>query len=401
MLKRRQKFIQKKLNEFEHFVVDVIYERETTGVAVVFAALLRCLSVVFGLIARLRLKLYQGRIFQQAHLGCLVVAVGNITVGGTGKTPVVEKFARALAAKGRKVAILSRGYKSRSEPGWRKLVRVFKGEPEPPPRIVSSGAGPELPPDVAGDEPWMLAKNLPGVMVIVDKDRVSAGRYAIRKFGVDTIILDDGFQYLPMKAQINLLLVDKNNPFGNGHLLPRGILREPIHHMSRANYVLVTKSDGKPDEELFETLREHKPGLEIMECTHRPKFLQEVNGPELLPLSALQGAHVAAFSGIAVPEGFENFLRQHGAEIRFVKRFNDHYRFTFEDLSRICDRACENDLRMIVTTEKDAARLGNDYRAPEGIKLYYLRLEIEMLTEEANFDALVERLCRLPEATRF
>ena len=135
----------------------------------------------------------------------------------------------------------------------------------------------------------MLARNLPGVVVLCDKNRVKAGSYAIRKFGCDTLILDDGFQYLPLKGRLNLLLVDKTNPFGNQHLLPRGILREPIQHLSRASYILLTKSDGERDESLLELIREHNSKAEIIECAHASVFTGSGSEAQL-PLEALRDA---------------------------------------------------------------------------------------------------------------
>ena len=193
-------------------------------------------SFLFSGIVRLRLFLYSNRLFlRDKPLDCLVIVVGNLTVGGTGKTPVVERFAKELMEKGKKVAILSRGYKSKNDKTdssgssflWRKVSRR--------PKVVSDGKEILLNSDEAGDEPFMLASNLPGAVVLAHKDRVNAGRFAIKKFGVNVIILDDGFQYLSLKGQLNLLLVDQTNPFGNRSLLPRGILREPIRHLSRAS----------------------------------------------------------------------------------------------------------------------------------------------------------------------
>ena len=190
------------------------------------------------------------------------------------KTPVVETFARALRDRGRKVAILSRGYKSRPARFWWKWWYALSHTQEPPPRVVSDGERVLLDSEEAGDEPYMLARNLPGVVVLVDKNRVKSGTYAIKRFGCDTLVLDDGFQYLHLKGSLNLLLVDKTNPFGNGRLLPRGILREPIKHLRRANYVFLTKSNGQRDAELEALIAAHNPDADIIECAHRPQYLQ-------------------------------------------------------------------------------------------------------------------------------
>jgi tetraacyldisaccharide 4'-kinase len=216
-------------------------------------------------------------------LGCLVVVVGNLTVGGTGKTPVVEKFARALRDRGRRVAILSRGYKSKAPPLWRRGLNWITHASAPPPSIVSDGVAPFCwTVNRPGTNRSCSRRNLPGVVVLVDKDRVKAGTYAIKRFGCDTLVLDDGFQYLPLKGSLNLLLVDKTNPFGNGHLLPRGILREPIKHVRRASYVFLTKSDGRRDLEIETLIRQHNPNADFIECAHRPQYLHRFGVPARL-----------------------------------------------------------------------------------------------------------------------
>lgn len=389
---RRQRYkLARKANAFAQFTADVIYDRRHGRAAEVMSSFLYGLSFIFSALVQLRWYLYERRILRNKPLGCLVVVVGNLTVGGTGKTPVVEKFARTLHERGRKVAILSRGYKSKKEPLAKKLWRKLTHGEEAPPRIVSDGKNVLLDSDIAGDEPFMLAKNLPGVVVLTDKNRVKAGSFAIRKFGCDTLILDDGFQYLPLKGRLNLLLVDRTNPFGNQHLLPRGILREPIKHLSRASYIFLTKSDGTRDEALLEMIREHNSEAEIIECAHQPQFLQSVENGERLPLDALKGAKIAAFSGIASPESFENMLRGYGAEIRYNQRFLDHHRFTRYEIQHLYKKAGAADLDMIVTTEKDAVRLFEDLKAP--IPIYFLRLEIDILSGEEDFDAAAARIC--------
>ena len=384
-------WLKHKFNAFEQFTVDVIFGRREGVGASIYAAFLQALSYLFSGVAQARLWLYRNRILHDQPLGCLVVVVGNLTVGGTGKTPIMEKFARALRDRGRKVAILSRGYKSKPTPLWKKLWYRLSHTAEPPPRIVSDGVNVLLDSETAGDEPYMLARNLPGVIVLVDKNRVKAGTYAIKKFGCDTLVLDDGFQYLPLKGRLNLLLVDKTNPFGNGHLLPRGVLREPVKHLRRASYVFLTKSDGERDPELEAIIEEHNPGVNVIECAHRPQYLQRLGSDERQPLEFLRGKKVGAFSGIAVPESFEKFLRDLGGEIMFARRFLDHYRFAYEDFVEIFSAALAKKVAFIVTTEKDAVRIPVDLPCP--VPVYYLRLEIEIIRGAADFDEAVGRLC--------
>lgn len=391
--------LKKALTRFEEFAIDVVYDRRRGKRAAALKAFFWSLSLVWNFMAQLRYYLYKKRILKDQPLGCLVVVVGNLTVGGTGKTPVVEKFARSLRDRGRKVAILSRGYKSkesRKEALWAKLWRIYATDAEPPPpKIVSDGENVLLDSELAGDEPYMLARNLPGVVVLVDKDRVKSGSYAIQKFGCDTLVLDDGFQYLPLKGRLNLLLVDKTNPFGNRHSLPRGILREPIKHLKRASYVFLTKSDGRRDLELEGLIRLHNPEVDIIECGHKPQYLQEVNGESRIPLDQLRHRRIGAFCAIAAPDSFEAFLRNFGANLLYTKRFLDHHRFDAGELVDIFDEAANARLDFIVTTEKDAVRLplGSKYPMP----LFYLRLEIEILRGTKDFEEAVSRIC-FPES---
>ena len=389
-------WLKRKLQNFELYTVDVVLGRRADTGAFIYGLFLRLLSIGFSSIVQLRLWLYRNRILRDHPLGCLVVVVGNLTVGGTGKTPVVEKFARALRDRGRKVAILSRGYKSKTPPLWKKAWYAITHTEEPPPRVVSDGRDVFLDSEQAGDEPYMLARNLPGVVVLVDKNRVKAGAYAIKRFGCDTLVLDDGFQYLALKGRLNLLLVDKTNPFGNGHLLPRGILREPVKHLRRANYIFLTKSNGRRDPELEGLIARYKPDADVIECAHTPQYLQRMDskagaaaGRE--PLTWLKGRRIFAFCGIATPESFEKFLRELGALLVGRERYLDHYRYTPEDLQELYDAAEREGAECLVTTEKDAVRIPDAAGSP--LPIYYLRLEIEIIRGAADFDEAVGRIC--------
>jgi len=406
-------WLKRKTTALELYTIDVILGRRADAGAVIYGAFLEGLSYLFSGVAQARLWLYRKRILHDQPLGCLVVVVGNLTVGGTGKTPVVEKFARALQARGRRVAILSRGYKSKAPPLWRRWWWAISHTAAPPPRIVSDGQRVLLDSEQAGDEPYMLARNLPGVIVLVDKNRVKAGAYAIKRFGCDTLLLDDGFQYLPLKGQLNLLLVDKTNPFGNSHLLPRGILREPIKHLRRASYVFLTKSNGERDPDLEATIERYNPGVDIIECTHQPQYLQRLGAKrrisptapvaatavaEQQPLAWLKGRRVAAFCGIATPESFFKFLTDLGADLVARERFPDHYRYMEDDLVRLGAAAQHAGAECLITTEKDAVRIPHE-RAWDS-PVYYLRLEIDILRGAADFDEAVGRICFAQDITR-
>jgi len=386
------KLLQIWAEDFETFVLDVIFERRRGKRANLMRAFLTALSQLFAAGVQLRLWCYRVRLLRYRTLGCLVVSVGNLTVGGTGKTPVVEKFARALAQRGRRVAILSRGYKSAKRPLLERLIIKFTGmERLAPPRIVSDGESLLLDSHQAGDEPYMLASNLKNVIVIVDKDRVKAGRYAIEKLQADTLLLDDGFQYLHLKSRLNLVLIDRTNPWGTNHLLPRGTLREPIRNLSRASYVFVTKCDGTDIGPLREQIRALNPTADIIECAHHPLYLQDVFTGERKPLEFLRNLDIASLSGIAAPEGFEESLEKQGANLVCSHRFADHHRYSQQEIINVINRSHKSGAKAIVTTEKDAVRFPLVER--RDVPIYFMRVEIEILSGAKDFDDAVGRIC--------
>src|SRR6185436_4343406 len=213
----------------ETFLLEVILEERQGKLEAFVRALAYGCSKVFQVAIKARRFLYNVRILRDSTLGVQVIAIGNLTVGGTGKTPVVEKFARELRDQGRNVAILSRGYRSKPTPlHIRVLNKLALRDDTTPPRVDSDGNSLLLDSDMGGDEPYMLASNLKDVVVLVDKNRVKSGRYAIEKFGCDTLLLDDGFQYWKLAGRRqDIVLIDRQQPFGNERLFPRGNLREP------------------------------------------------------------------------------------------------------------------------------------------------------------------------------
>ena len=335
----------------------------------------------------LRAWLYRTGLASRFPLGCQVISVGNVTVGGTGKTPVVEILARTLKEEGRNVAILSRGYRKKEK---KFLERLLSGDALSPPRVVSDGKRVLLDSELSGDEPFMLASNLPGVAVVVDKNRVKAGRYAIRHFGSDVLILDDGFQYMKLKHSHEIVLVDSTNPFGNGHLLPRGILREPAENIKRADFIFITKSDGNTDA-LRARLRSMNEKAEIAECRHRPRYYKNAFSSEILPLEAVNGMKVVTLSGIAAPMSFEKSVSKMGAKILSRERYPDHYRYKAQDIIDVINNAYELKADAILTTEKDAVRLPR-LEYPK-VPIYYMRMDIEIIKGFDNFRQCVNRIC--------
>lgn len=378
--------------ETEQFVLEVIFDRRRGKRAAVVRTILYGLSKVFEGIVKIRKFLYDVRILRDSTLGIQVIAVGNITAGGTGKTPVVEKFARVLQDQGRKVAILSRGYRSKPPPLRRRLLnKLLFREDSTPPRVVSDGKSLLLDSETSGDEPYMLASNLKDVVVLVDKDRVKSGRYAIEKFGCDILLLDDGFQYWKLLGRRrDIVLVDCQQPFGNEHMLPRGTLREPPSHLSRASYIFLTKSDGNTAA-LRKRIAKYNSTAGIIECVHHPLYFEDVFTGERYGLEFLKGKRVASFSAIAQPESFEHGLTKLGAELVYTKSFADHHRFTQQEVLNAINRSKKRQAEMIVTTQKDAVRFPKIDR--RDLPIYFMRVEIKILSGAKDFEDCVRQIC--------
>ena len=387
------------LEKLEQYVVEIINGKKRDGFARIFRYFLFFLSRIYRNAVQFRLSLYNASILRQRVLGCFVVSVGNLTTGGTGKTPLVEMLARTLAERGKRVAILSRGYRSKPRPLWHRIKSLFSGNPEiVPPRFVSDGESVLLDSAQAGDEPYMLARNLlarngcPGVMVVVDKDRYKGGTFATRK-GADIMILDDGFQHLRLRPWTNILVVDSTNPFHNHEMLPCGMLREPIKNLRRADYIFLTKSNhGEHLRHLHRFLKRHNSQAKIIECNHVPCYLEQVDDPEkVYPLATLAGRKIAALSAIAVPESFESYLEALGAELVYRKHFADHHRYREQELQTFCEKAHKAGAEFLLTTEKDAVRLPV---LPKDIPPFlFLRVEIKILRGMEHFDTCVSQIC--------
>ena len=352
----------------------------------VLLGILKVFSYLFALVVSFRYFLYRTGLLRRFPLGIQVISIGNVTAGGTGKTPVTEIFARTLAAQGRKVAILSRGYRRKEAPWWRRMfTQVIE-----PPLVVSDGKHILLDAATGGDEPYMLASNLPGVAVVVDRNRVKAGRYAIKRLGCDTIILDDGFQYQRLKHSVEVVLVDSTNPFGNGNMLPRGILREPARHLKRADIIFLTKCSGDVSAARDE-IRRYNKTAEIVECNHAPKVLKDVWSREEYPLDWLRGKTLCTLSGIASPKGFENSLRRLGSKVVWCERYADHHRYESSEVLYALNRTADMGADALVTTEKDAVRFPRFETTP--VKCLYLRIAIEILRGRENFTQIINRIC--------
>ena len=316
-----------------------LYQKEKSIGKKILLFPLTLLSLPYGGAIRARSLLYSLNVFKTKTLPCPVISVGNITVGGTGKTPLVMALAKGLMDKGIPVAILSRGYKGTKTSG----------------PVVSDGKTILLSQEESGDEPSLMAKVCKGIPILVGKDRFLNGRIALQRFGVKGLLLDDGYQHLSLHPDINILLIDSHIGFGDHHLLPRGILREPLSYLRRADLVLFTKIED-PEISLPLEKKIHKihPASQVFHSHYEPVSLV---GPqeEQEELHSLKGKKILALSGIANSNYFSSLLRRCGMEIVREVIFPDHHLYTTKDLPFIEEKSKGADV--IVMTEKDMVKL--------------------------------------------
>jgi tetraacyldisaccharide 4'-kinase len=334
---------------------------------------------LYELGVRGRLALYDRGLFKTRRLDAPVISVGNLTVGGTGKTPCVAWLARMLRDAGHEVAILSRGYKRSSE-----------GRVE-----VSDGRGILCTPDESGDEPYLLAKSCPGVRVVVDRDRVAAGRWLAARARVSVFLLDDGFQHRRLHRDLDLVLVDGSEPLADAAMVPFGRLREPLTGLRRADVVLVTHGDRCRDRAAFAAaLAEYaRPGTPVFFARHEMTMLRRLDADETLPLTAFAGRAVAAVSGIAKPSFFVTDLSSAGMTIALRRDFDDHHRYTQAEFADAANAARAAGAEAIVVTEKDAANLSGEWLRSSALPVYAAAIEFRC-EDDREFRTLVLQAAR-------
>jgi len=376
--------------QIEKYYLKVLAGKKKGFSVGIFKVFIGGLSLLYLVVIQIRCLFYRLRIFRARSVTAWVISVGNITLGGTGKTPVVERLAGLLNSRGRKVAIVSRGYRRKRGPRLRRLKEKLRGAPTT--RVVSDGYNILLNSLVAGDEPYMLASNLEGVPVVINRNRRKGALYAIRRFKADTIILDDGFQHLDLKRDLDIVLIDANCPFGNGHIFPRGILREPCRNLSRADLLFITKAVSGGQDELKKELRQYNQRARILECRHNPIYLYDVRTSIKASLDFIRGMKAATLAGIANPEGFEKMLSGLGVQVIHSRRFADHHIYSQQELIDVLNKAARRGAEILLTTEKDAVRFP---RLPKGsIPVFSLRVRIDSVVEGADIDADILRFLR-------
>jgi len=311
-----------------------------------------------------RERLYRWGVLRSRRLPCPVISIGNLTLGGTGKTPAVELAVLTLQECGVRPGVVSRGYGRRS-------TGV---------QVVADGSGLRMHPHEAGDEPFLLARRLPGVPVVVGESRYEAGRRCLESFGVQALVLDDAFQHRTIEKDLEIVLVAGRSPWGNGHLFPRGPLREPLSAFGRAHLVVVTNPDREGLAAVAEVLGRHNQRAPIVVAEYVPVECFEVADPtpyaQARAPDVLTGRRLLAFAGIARPEGFRRTVERLGVSLAGLVEFPDHHWYGAEDLAAVVSQAERSGAEGLVTTEKDYVRLSAAALGILPIWVLSVRLEI-------------------------
>lgn len=300
-------------------------------------------ALTFGYrgVLALRHALYAGGVLKSRRLPAPVISVGNMTLGGTGKTPAVELAVRTLMNVGVVPGVVSRGYGRRTRGTL----------------VVADRHGIKANPQGAGDEPFLLARRLPGIPVVVGENRYEAGRLCLEHFGVEALVLDDAFQHRSLEKDLEIVLVSGSAPWGNGRLFPRGPLREPVSALARAHLVVITEPEDEASvRAIANTVHAQHPEGRLVSARYEPVEYWEVQGGTISGLAGLRGLRLYAFAGIARPGNFARTLVKLGVSVSGFTEFPDHHWYGSNELEALASHARACGARALITTEKDAVR---------------------------------------------
>lgn len=357
--------------DWERYFRDLVGGERTGAMDRLLLTALSAASLPYGAAMRLRAAAYRHGILPVRRLSRPVIAVGNLTVGGTGKTPMVMWLARFCLARGVRPCVLSRGY------GGSAAGRVT---------VVTDGKTLVAGPEEAGDEPYLLASSVPGLSVVIGADRYRAGLLATERFSPDLFLLDDGYQHLRLARDLNILLLDASSPFGTGRTLPAGLLREPPAAADRADLVVLTRCEGGGGSPPLPA------GVPVCRTRHTLTGAVPVGGGGAIPLTELPAGWGIAFAGIAHPPAFFDLLCACGVRVRGTLAFPDHTPYGEEEVAALCRLKEASGATFLITTEKDAVKLVPhlDRLGP----VFAARLELEF-ADEAPLAGLVEKILQL------
>ena len=332
------------------------------------------LGWIYGALMRLRRQLFAGGIRSALRVSVPVISVGNLTLGGTGKTPFVAYLACYLQEQGYRVALLSRGY-----------GRTSRGL-----RVVCTGQGPILSWQEAGDEPFLLARWLPWMPIIVDGDRRRAADYALRHFASDVLLLDDGFQHLSLQRDLDLVLIDSTQPLRSARVLPAGRLREPLTALCAAHMLVLTRTDQVDSvAPLRASLADLAPARPVVESVLQVEALVDLDETRVLEPPALTGKRVVTVAAIGNPTAFEKTVEDLGACVVHRFRFRDHHPFRPGDLRLMMEAAHRHQAEAVITTEKDAVRLAG---WSDSCPLWILRIKLRITRGAELVEQALQRL---------
>ena len=334
------------------------------------------LSAIYNVVTRARITGYQRGWFSVSKISAPVISVGNLTTGGTGKTPLVEWVCRAVVREtGKRACVLTRGY----------------GRANPQSQVVVSDGSKLLAPErEAGDEPYLLAQNLIGIAAVVSNpDRAAAGEWAIKNLGSEVFVLDDGFQHLRLSRDLNIVTLDATNPWGGGSLLPYGRLREPRAGLSRADCIVVTRTEQVEDTvSLRESVQRLAGAIPVFTSRMMTSGICRLNGENVN--ESLLAQPVAAFCGVGNPESFFNQIRQEGYTPVFTRAFADHHNYNQADLNRLIQEAKDHGASGLITTAKDALKLAS---LEVDLPCYVLEIKIS-IADGARLMKMIQAACQ-------